>query len=229
LKIKAVMFDLGNTLVRLCAPEVVFQRVLCSLGIDKSKEEIKKALNDTQRESKNHYSSIYGIVPCKEYWNDWDSRVLGYLRVFGHKNLSREIHLRWFDNAGCQCYSDVRRTLSNLRERGLRTGLISTGYEEDIYTILKKANIETEFFEVIIGADTIREVKPHPTVFRYALKRLNVRPQEALFIGDKIDEYEGAGKVGITSLLLVRTKNKTDKYKDIRVISTLREIFKQIV
>lgn len=228
MKIKAVMFDLGNTLVRLCAPEVVFHRVLYSLGIDRSKEEIRKALDETQEEFKKRYPSVYGIVPCKEYWNVWDSHVLKHLQISGDKNLSREIHLRWFDNAGCQSYSDVRRTLSNLKEMGLRTGLISTGYEEDIYTILRKANIETEFFEVVIGADTIIKIKPHPTVFRYALKRLNATPKEALFIGDKIDEYKGARKVGITSLLLLRTKDKIHRYGNLRTISTLREIFELV-
>lgn len=58
--------------------------------------------------------------------------------------------------------------------------------------------IEARWFKHA-GADTIGKVKPHPEAFKYALEILRVKPEEALFIGDKIDDdYKGAEEAGIT-------------------------------
>jgi HAD superfamily hydrolase (TIGR01549 family) len=230
LKIQAVLFDLGNTLVKLNAPEIVFQRVLRSLGIMKPRKHIELALQKTNNALKNDYYTFrYGKVPCKEYWRVWDSFVLKHLGIIDSENLSKEIHQRWFDYACCRAYSDVKGTLSKLKSMGLRIGIISTGYEEDIYRILRKAYIRREFFDVIVGADTIKKVKPHPDVFKIAIKRLNAKPETTLFIGDKIDEdYAGSRKLGMNALLLDRKRSGIKQVSISNTIHSLKEILKYV-
>lgn len=230
MKVKAVLFDLGKTLVKPWTPELVLKRILFSLGIDRPLDEIRGALvkADDQFGLLN-YRSSYGKVPYREYWDKWDSLVLSYLGVPGHEWLLREIEARWFDHIDCEVYPEVRVTLSKLRESGLKTGLISTGYEVDIYNVLEKVNLPKEFFDIIIGADTIKKVKPHPEVFRYALRRLGVKPEEALFVGDQIDvDYRGAEEVGITSVLIQRTNSDLGEVSGLRVIKSLEEVFQFI-
>ncbi|MGB9718045.1 MAG: hypothetical protein ACPL4E_06340 [Thermoproteota archaeon] len=54
-------FDLGETLVRTWIPETVFKRVLYSLGVDRSVEEIREALARTDEQFNNlNYRSLYG-------------------------------------------------------------------------------------------------------------------------------------------------------------------------
>lgn len=216
LKVKAVLFDLGNTLVKAWLPEVVFQRVLVSLGISRSVEDIKEALMKTEEDFQNlNYRSMYGKVSYEEYWNKWDSFVLKHLGLTGNDRIVRRIQARWFEHVDCEIYSDVKDTLSKLKRMGLKIGLISTGYEEDINAIFDKVNLQKELFDVIVGANTIKKEKPHPDVFRYALKKLNVSSQETVFIGDNIDaDYRGAEKVGIKAILIARTE------KRLRITST---------
>jgi putative hydrolase of the HAD superfamily len=230
LKIKAVLFDLGNTLVRSWIPEVTYYDVLASLGVDRSIEEIQEALAKTEEEFKeSNYRSWYGKATYIEYWERWDAQVLTYLGVFGSESLAKQIIARWFDHANCVTYPDTIVTLNRLKQMGLKLGLISTAYEEDINSILEKAGLEKRLFDIVVGANTIKKEKPHPDVFRHALSKLNVEPCETLFVGDHVDnDYRGARAVGIHALLIEREYKSPDNTYDLESIRSLQEIFKFI-
>ena len=230
LKIRAVLFDLGNTLVKTWIPEVTYQNVLACLGIDRSIEEIRGAISRTEEEFKEStYRSRYGEVAYAEYWERWDAQFLTYLGISGDKNLAKEILVRWFDHADCVIYSDTRVTLNRLKQMGLKLGLISTAYEEDIDAILEKAGLAKGLFDVVVGANTVKKEKPHPDVFRHALGKLGVGPEEALFVGDHVDnDYKGARAVGMHALLIERECRSPDDTSDLERIRSLQEIFKFI-
>jgi len=227
---KAVLFDLGNTLVKyyVGSPEEVFQRVLASLGISRSVDEIKKATLSAEQEAK-HLSllSSYGKIECEEYWRKWNSLVLKRLNIAKNEEIAKIVQSKWFDHVDCTPYPEAKEVLLRLKQVGLKVGLISTAYEEEIALILEKANLEHKIFDIIVGADTIEKAKPHPDVFRYALKELKVKPYETMFIGDSIHaDYEGARNVGLQAVLLNRTKNK--KVHGLQTITNLKEILAHI-
>jgi putative hydrolase of the HAD superfamily len=112
---------------------------------------------------------------------------------------------------------------------GLKTGLVSTGYETDVYAILRKAGLRKELFDVIVGADTTGRTKPHPEAFRHALEKLVVEPEEALFIGDKVDDdYRGAEEVGITPILIRRESGEARIDSGLRIVTSLAEVFQYV-
>jgi HAD superfamily hydrolase (TIGR01509 family) len=230
LKIKAVLFDLGNTLVKTWIPEVTYQNVLASLGIDRSIEEIQEALAKTEEEFKeSNYRSRYGEATYTEYWERWDAQVLTYLGISGSENLAKQIVARWFDHADCVTYPDTRVTLNRLKRMDLKLGLISTAYEEDIDAILEKAGLAKGLFDIVVGANTVKKEKPHPDVFRHALGKLSVRSEETLFVGDHVDnDYKGAKTVGMHALLIEREHRSPDNTSDLERIRSLQEIFKFI-
>lgn len=230
LKIEAVLLDLGNTLVKAWIPEVTYRSVLASLSINRSVEEIREALKSTERKfEEQNFRSMYGKVPYVEYWEKWDSQVLRNLGIAEDERLAKEVMERWFDHVDCVAYPDTKETLVKLKQRNLKLGLISTGYEEDITAILKKVDLEKGLFDVVVGVNTIKKKKPDPEVFKYALAMLHVKPKEALFVGDKIDaDYEGAERVGIHALLIQREQNSIRTPSDLRTITSLEEILKFI-
>lgn len=230
LKIKAVLFDLGNTLVKTWNTEVTYQNVLSSLGIDKSIEEMQEAIAKTEEEFKeSNYRSRYGKVTYTEYWERWDAQVLTYLGISGSENLAKQIKAGWFDHANCVAYPDTIVTLNRLKQMGLKLGLISTAYEEDIDAILERSGLAKGLFDIVVGVNTIKKEKPHPEVFRHALSELNVEPSETLFVGDHIDnDYKGARAVGIHALLIERECRSPDNASDLERIRSLQEIFKFI-
>jgi len=230
LGIKAVLFDLGNTLVKLWIPETVYHRILISFNINRSIEEIREALMKAQKDSERlQYEQLFGKIPYEEYWNKRDGLLLRHLGLPLDRKLLRKIQTRWFDYAECPLFPDVNPVLSKLRERGLKMGIISTGYEQDIDAITQKTDLQKELFDVIVGADTLKKTKPDPEVFKYALTKLKVKPQETLFVGDEIDaDYRGAENAGIHALLIQRTENKTSQTSDLSTIASLEEVFKYL-
>jgi putative hydrolase of the HAD superfamily len=230
MKIRAVLFDLGNTLVRTWIPEVTYQNVLSSLGIGRSTEAIREALEKTEKEFReSNYRSQYGKVAYTEYWERWDAKVLKHLGISQSQISAKEILARWFDHADCSAYHDTTVSLNKLKQMGMRLGLVSTAYEEDINAILDKADLDKKLFDIVVGANTIKKEKPHPDVFRYALSKLNVEPEEALFVGDHVDnDYKGSRNIGIHALLIERVYRSTEDSSDLEKIRSLEEIFKFI-
>lgn len=228
--IKAVLFDLGNTLVKLWIPETVYHRILTSFNINRSIEEIREALVKAQKDSERlKYEQLFGKIPYEEYWNKRDGLLLRHLGLPPDRKLLKKIQTRWFDYAECPLFPDVNPVLSKLRERGLKMGIISTAYEQDIDAITQKTGLQKELFQVIVGADTLKKTKPDPEVFKYALTKLKVKPQETLFVGDEIDaDYRGAESAGIHALLIQRTENKTSQTSDLSTIASLEEVFKYL-
>jgi putative hydrolase of the HAD superfamily len=224
------MFDLGNTLVRLRLPELIYRDTLSSLGISKSLKEIREAVSETEkRVKKGSHRSPHSSTSREEHWHTYDSLVLQYLGISKGEKLIAEVQARWFDHEDCRKYPDVERTLNKGKQMGLRLGLISTAYVEDIRIILTKAGLDEKLFDIIVGADTTKDRKPHPAVFRFALARLQVKPQEALFVGDSLEsDYRGAEKAGIHALLLQRRKANIPGIRDLKVICRLEMIFEYV-
>jgi putative hydrolase of the HAD superfamily len=97
----------------------------------------------------------------------------------------------------------VVETLRELRERGLRTGLI-TVCSEDTVDVWQETPFASLFdAEVFSSACGLR--KPDPRIYRLALEQLDVEPAEALFVGDGAnDELAGAERVGMRAILVHR-------------------------
>ncbi len=109
----------------------------------------------------------------------------------------------------------------------MKLGLISTAYEEEIHFFLERTGLEKTTFDIIVGVDAAECMKPHPDIFKYALRKLKVRPEEAMFVGDRVDvDYNGAENVGMYALLIDRTEKP--KQSGVRTIKNLKEIFSQI-
>jgi putative hydrolase of the HAD superfamily len=90
-------------------------------------------------------------------------------------------------------------TIAALRERGLKTGLI-TVCSEDVVSLWEETDFHGLFdAEVFSAAVGLR--KPDPRIYRIALEQLGVDAQDAMFVGDGAnDELAGAERVGMTAV-----------------------------
>jgi putative hydrolase of the HAD superfamily len=66
-------------------------------------------------------------------------------------------------------------------------------------------NVEREFewidrFDVRVWSCQLGIVKPDPAIYRHTLGKLGVRPEEALFIDDKLANIEAARAVGMQAI-----------------------------
>jgi putative hydrolase of the HAD superfamily len=90
-------------------------------------------------------------------------------------------------------------TIAALRERGLKTGLI-TVCSEDVVKLWEETDFHGLFdAEVFSAAVGLR--KPDPRIYRIALEKLGVDAEDAMFVGDGAnDELAGAERVGMSAV-----------------------------
>jgi len=93
-----------------------------------------------------------------------------------------------YDNekiAAIKPYPHVAETLSALRDRGLKLGVVTDAHNGNALKRLKKAGLEG-FFDAIITMDMHGKAKPSPEPFLLAMKKLGVTASESMLVGDSI-------------------------------------------
>jgi beta-phosphoglucomutase len=71
-------------------------------------------------------------------------------------------------------YPEIPIFLSELKQRGLLTGLVSGALLSEVELILSKSNL-LEYFDVIVAGDEIQASKPSPEGYLMAIERMNVK------------------------------------------------------
>jgi putative hydrolase of the HAD superfamily len=112
-----------------------------------------------------------------------------------------EMTRAWEHAYNFQIFEDVLPVLTELRDRGLKLGLVSnTGRDLDAFVAHHGLDVDA-----VVASGVHGKTKPHPTIFLAALDRLGVSPAEAVMVGDSVeDDVEGARAVGMRGVLLDR-------------------------
>ncbi|MGO5095860.1 HAD family hydrolase [Agathobaculum sp. LCP25S3_E8] len=80
----------------------------------------------------------------------------------------------------------VKQMLETLRERGYKLGVISnTASLYSVFDVLEGYGIRDYFSDVTLSSVTGYR-KPHPSIFRIALRQMQARPEECAYVGDTL-------------------------------------------
>jgi len=216
--VKAVLFDLGGTLIDTADIFEILRRILEAHGLKRSLDEISLAHKETEKQlNPKDYPRL-----SDEFYVIWNLHILEKLGIRKNvQSLARKVSEEWWDHSDVRLYPDAEETLRQLKNMGLKVGLVTNGFQSDIDQILPRVGL-ANFFDVTVGVDAVGKTKPNREIFLYAPKKLGVSPQETLFVGDQIEtDYEGARKAGLKALLIDREDKIRKRVKKIR---SLKEI-----
>ena len=206
--IRAVLVDLGDTLVHLNRPwDEVFQQNLESLyaffkesGTNIDFQEFARIFT-REFERASAISQLYKVeVPMQ----DIVSRVLRKIRLRDAGGTMVQDAIEEFyrpEVDAWQLFPDTVETLTALREMGLKMGLISNSKSDwAVRAILEKHDL-SKLFEVIVTSAELRMRKPRVDIFARALVALDAKPCETVFVGDSLQaDIIGARTAGIRSI-----------------------------
>jgi putative hydrolase of the HAD superfamily len=207
--IKAVFFDLYNTLVTYDPPrEVIESKLLKGFGIEVSPEALLRpiltaddfiykehARSSISKRSKEEtvalYTQYHGIILKEAGLEASKDVILGILGKWMSFDLKMVL------------YDDVIPALTDLRERGLVLGLISN-VDRDIAPLYQGLGLSA-WLKVMVTSQEVGFNKPQPEIFLAALKQAGVKPSEGIYVGDQYQiDVVGASKVGMLGILLDR-------------------------
>jgi epoxide hydrolase-like predicted phosphatase len=100
--------------------------------------------------------------------------------------------------AGDRVDGELIEFIRDLRPR-YQTGMITNAWPETRDWIENEHQIG-DAFDLIVISSEVGIAKPHPQIYHHFLERMGIRPGEAIFIDDFIENVEGARAVGMESV-----------------------------
>jgi 2-haloalkanoic acid dehalogenase type II len=220
--LRAVLFDLGGTLIKTAPIPEIFHRILAAHSV-----KVKTQLNQSDFEETMAQIGLDNYrLPFEEFWRIYNTKALRRMGLSGNLDeLADALSNEWWDHADLELYPDVKETFKALRKKKQKIGLVTNGFRRDIEDIMRRTGLAGQF-DVTVGIDDVGKPKPEKEIFLYALKRLNISPNQAVFVGDNPQaDYKGAKTVGMKPLLIDRDNTVSGPYEK---IADLTEVLKYV-
>lgn len=188
--IKAVIFDLDNTLIDFMR----MKKIACEEAIDAM---IDAGLKIPKKKALDELYKIYFKVGLEDptIFQKFLKKVTGKV---DYKKLAYAIAAYRQARIGfLHPYPGTKKTLIKLKEKGLKLGIVSDAPKLKAWIRLVSMKID-DFFDVVVGLEDTGRTKPSRMPFRAALKELKVKPSECLMVGDRPSrDIKGARALGM--------------------------------
>lgn len=100
-----------------------------------------------------------------------------------------------------QVYSGVLDTLAALKDKGIKLAIITNKPEQFLPELLHSHGL-TDFFDWIVGGDTLPEKKPDPMGLLWVMQQAGVTAEQSLFVGDSKNDIQAAKAAGVSCVAL---------------------------
>jgi putative hydrolase of the HAD superfamily len=227
--IKAVVFDFYQTIVEIKTDEkkIELWRVLASFlqyrGADVTAEDLRTLYFRTVEELLDRSAERHPEVDAGAIF----SALLEQTGLAASADLTCAIAqlFRSLSIEGFRLYPESREVLETLAGQ-YRLALVSdsqTLYLEPELRLTSLANL----FEVVVSSSLLRYRKPDPRMFQTALSRMNLAPENVVYVGDSWErDMVGARNAGIQGIWVCRSANQLAEPRPfvLPVIADLREL-----
>lgn len=191
--IKAVIFDLDNTLLDFMKMKQFAVRAAIGAMIEAGMD----------IEEDRGYEDILNLYQEKGWENQqvFDDFLLQATGEVNNKFLAAGIvAYRRAREASLLVYPNVNKTLVTLLKMGIKLAVVSDAPSREAWLRIYYLNLH-HVFDLVLTYDDTGSRKPSAKPFQIALERLQIRPAEALMVGDWPErDVVGANKVGIRTI-----------------------------
>jgi len=227
--LRAVFLDVGDTVMRPSPSwEQIYAMAFAEYGIQVDVEALRIAL----RQAYHHggWGMEGGFEPNEETsfqrTVEIDRRAIVGLGIGPLPDaFFRRLSELFLVTSHWHVFPEVPAALDELRTRHLIVGAVSN-WVWSLPELLHSLELVSHF-DFIAASARVGFEKPHPGIFRYALKEAGVRPSEVIHVGDHLDaDVEGALAVGIAPVLI----DRNDRFKraavraDVPIITALDQL-----
>ena len=183
--IKAVIFDYGGVLK---AGHLLSDDIPEILNV--SKEEVKNHLEITRP----FFSLLQrDLITEKEFWGKY-AEALKCPMPKNYEKLARDLYQKAF-----VLYPEMFSFVKKIREKGIKAAVLSNIISLQAEVIRK--NDGYDGFDVVVLSYEEKLEKPSPEIYNLTVKKLDVQPDECIFIDDKEKNILTAQSLGMKIVL----------------------------
>ncbi len=187
MRIKGVLFDLDGTL--LDSKEAIvasFKKTAKILGISLDERKVRRLIGIPSRE----------IIKAATLTQLSEEIITAFVRL--RRQIFEEI---WRKEV--QLYPDVIPTLERLQKRGFLLGIVSSNISSRLKAMVSYFNLN-KYMSVVVGYEGGMRPKPYPDMILFALRKLNLTPDEVIYVGDSEQDYMSAKNAGTLFIMVDR-------------------------
>lgn len=201
-EVKVIFMDAGGVLFdTFLKKDDRIRHLMTERGYQRSK--IDAAIIKANQSNQNFINENKFITN----WNEEEQYYLGYYRIIakelGNIELTNELFFFTHYATNCKLFPEVKGVLEELSTK-YKLGIISNAMPSMDW-IFDQLGIRKYFKSIILSA-FVNESKPEEAIYNIALSRLQAKKEESIFIDDKIENIDGAERVGIRAFHLDREK-----------------------
>ena len=214
MRFRAVMFDVGETLVHPVPsfPEL-FARIVGEAGHRRDADDVVAASAAVrQRFSEASRDGVlWTLTPesSRAFWLEVYELMLESLELPAADGLRERLYAGFTDLTNYDLFDDVAVALDELAGTGVTLGIVSN-YEAWLEDLLGRLGVRDRFpVRVISGLEGLE--KPDPRIYRLALQRAEAQAHATAFVGDN-PEFDVAppAALGMFPVLIDRRERHPD-------------------
>ena len=180
-KFRNLIFDLDGTLID-SSPGVIkcTNYALAESGDPiRSPEEIKRFIG----------------YPLDEMFPTFSNKPVEQLKALFHE-LSARVMVK-----EALALTNTDDALAFLKQSGYTMAVATTKYSQNTRGIIEKFGW-SEYFKALASGDEVTRVKPAPDLVQLALERMNTSPDQAVMIGDTVNDILAARNAGVNIIVI---------------------------
>lgn len=130
-----------------------------------------------------------------------------------------------------ELYSGVKDTLTRLKERDIKTAIVTSKFHYRIEQILTKFNAN-DLIDIIVGAEDVKASKPNPEGLLWTLEHLGLKKEEVLYVGDSYVDAKAAenADVGFAAVLTgTTTREEFSNYNCMYIGEDIKDVYNYIL
>ena len=202
MRVRAVLFDLGDTLIDIKDFDgwtELARRVYLDLKPDELRHAYFEVESDVDVRPHPEGREAGNI----DFWRRTLSRAAGL--EIDEGTARKFIAVVRETERPVRLYSDTRRCLDILRSEHRALGVVSNSTSEaSVRRLLDRVGI-LDYFARVVSSGTEGIEKPNPEIFLRAVRRLDVRPEETVHVGNLANtDAKAAAAAGLYGLWLNR-------------------------
>jgi putative hydrolase of the HAD superfamily len=164
----------------------------------------------------------------KQWWKDIVYRVFNDVgMVSNFDQFFDEVYEQFRDGRGWRLFPETVEVLEELRLLQYKLGVISN-FDSRVYSVMESLKILSYFDSITISSET-GYAKPHPEIFKAAIRAAGIPGNRILFVGDNLaDDVQAGAAAGLHTLLIDR-QGRYSGSAGVPTIQNLRQVINELL